>query len=156
MRDFDKTIISQYSNSAVLTQLLTNLNTYIDPDANLEAFYSLIWNVDTAEKYGLDVWGRIVGINRTLQVAAGSYFGFQEALDRTGFNQSPFYNGQPTTTNFDLSDEAFRRLIFAKAAQNITDSSIPAINQILRNLFPGRGNCYVTDGPNASFGDWFG
>jgi hypothetical protein len=156
MLDFSKTIISQYSNSAVLTQLLTNLNTYLDPAANMEAFYNLIWNIDTAQGYGLDVWGRILGINRNLQVATGSYFGFGEAGDRTGFNQSPFYNGQPLTFTFALSDEAYRRLLFAKAAQNITDSSIPAINQILLNLFPNRGNCFVTDGANQSFGDWFG
>src|SRR6266446_8680457 len=136
MRDFDKTIISQYSNSSILTQLITNLNTYIDPSADLEAFYTLIWNVDTAVGYGLDVWGRIVGINRVLQIASGSYFGWYEAQDRTGFNQSPFYNGQITTAAFSLTDEAFRRLIFAKAAANITDCSIPAINQILMNLFP--------------------
>jgi hypothetical protein len=156
MREFEKTVISQYSNSTMLTGILNNLDQYIDPSANLEAFYRLIWDIDTAEGYGLDVWGRIVGINRILQVAAGSYFGFGEALDRTGFNQSPFYAGQPTTSNYSLSDEAFRRLIFAKAAQNITDSSIPSINQILLNLFPNRGNTYVIDGPNQSFGDWFG
>lgn len=157
MKDFDKTVISQYSNSTVLAQLITNLNQYIDPSANLEQFYNLIWNVDTAEGYGLDVWGRIVGINRVIQVAAGSYFGFQEANDRTGFNQSPFMLfGSPTTVNYSLTDEAFRLLIFAKAASNITDCSIPAINQILRNLFPGRGNVYVTDGANAIFGTFFG
>jgi hypothetical protein len=157
MRDFDKTIISQYQNSAILTQLITNLNTYIDPDANLEAFYKNIWNIDTAIGYGLDVWGRIVDINRILQIQSGSFFRFQEANDGTGFNQSPFMvYGQPTTVNFTLTDDAFRLLIFAKAASNITDCSIPAINQILRNLFPGRGNTYVTDGANRIFGTFFG
>src|SRR6266566_2744681 len=139
MRDFDKTVISQYSNSLIITQLITNLNQYIDPSANLDQFYNLIWNIDTAQGYGLDVWGRIVGVNRVLQIAAGSFFGFQEANDRTGFNQSPFYAGQPTTTSFSLTDQAYRKLIFAKAAANITDSSIPAINQLLMNLFPNRG-----------------
>src|ERR1700739_2720581 len=156
MKDFDKTIISQYSSSPIIIQLITNLNTYIDPSTNLDNWYNLVWNIDTAQGYGLDVWGRILGINRILQIAAGSYFGFGEARDRTGFNQSPFYNGQPTTTAFSLSDDAFRLLLFAKAAANITDCSIPAINQILRNLFPGRGNTYVTDGANTSFPGFFG
>jgi hypothetical protein len=65
--------------------------------------------------------------------------------ERGRFNQSPFYSGAPLTTNFALSDDAFRVLIFAKALSNITDGSIKAINQLLINLFPGRGNAYVVD-----------
>jgi hypothetical protein len=147
MQDFDRTIISQYWNSPILTQIITNLNTYIDPNYNLQNFYDLIWNIDTAVGYGLDVWGRIVGIGRVLTIASGRFFGFEEANSTviTGFNVAPFYSGQPITSNFTLTDEAYRLLIFAKAAANITDGSIEAINQILLNLFPGRGNCYVID-----------
>ena len=78
---------------------------------------------------------------------------------RGSLNQSPFYSGAVLTSNFNLSDDAFRTLIFAKALANISDGSIPAINQLLLNLFPRRGNCYVTDGlrhdreaaPNSHF-----
>jgi hypothetical protein len=156
MQDFDRTIISQFSNSPIICQVLANLNQYLDPDADLEAFYDLIWHLDTAQGYGLDVWGRIVGINRVLTVAIGDYFGFNEANDEVGFDQAQFYNGQPLTANYTLTDEAYLRLILAKAARNITNDSIPAINQILLNLFPGRGNCYVTDGPNSPADEWFG
>ena len=47
-----------------------------------------------------------------------------------------------------LSDAAFRTLILAKALSNICDGSIPAINQILINLFcqPWHGNAYVSEG----------
>jgi hypothetical protein len=159
MRDFDRTILSQFASSPTLVQLITNINSYIDPDANLEAFYENIWNIDTAVGYGLDVWGRIVGIGRVLEVPTGGYFGFAEAtnLSANPFGQAPFYSGQPTTSNFTLTDEAYRLLILAKAAANITDCSIPAINQILLALFPGRGNAYVTDGNNSiSIGPYFG
>lgn len=148
------TVISQYDNSPTLLQLIENVNVYLDPAANLDAFYSLIWNVDTAVGYGLDVWGRIVGVQRVLQVASDVYFGFAEASDATSI--SPFnsggslFSGGAITSNFALSDEAFRTLILAKALANITDGSIPSINQILLNLFPGRGNCYVTDGLDMS------
>lgn len=158
MRDFDRTIISQYTNSATLCQLITNLNTYIDPNANLQNFYDLIWNVDTAEGYGLDVWGRIVGISRNIQIPDGKYFGFAEAtkVSADPFEQSPFYDGQRLTTSITLTDEQYRLLIFAKAAANITDNSIPAVNQILMNLFPNRGNAYVLDGRNSPHDQWFG
>lgn len=149
------TIISQYANSDILTTLCTNINEYLDQTANLDAFYQYIWNVDTAQGYGLDVWGRIVGVNRILQVVTGDYLGFKEALPGSDtFGQGPFYAGAPLTTNYALSDEAYRMLIFAKALANITDGSIPAINQILLNLFPGRGNCYVTEDNTSN--TWFG
>lgn len=158
MRDFDRTVLSQYTSSPILVQLLTNLNEYLDPGANLQDFYDLIWNIDTAVGYGLDVWGRIVGVNRILHVATGKFFGFAEAgnLSADPFEQSPFYNGEQLTTNYELSDEAYRRLIFAKAAANITNCSIPAINQILLNLFPNRGNCFVAEGPFFPMATTFG
>lgn len=149
MRDYPRTVASQYSNSTRLTTLIDNFNDYIDPGTNLEAFYNLIWNIETAQGYGLDVWGRIVGINRVLTISAGTFFGFAEATDGVGFGQASFYAGAPLTSNYALSDEAYRNLIFAKAAANITDCSIPAINQILMNLFPGRGNAYVSEAQPA-------
>src|ERR1700676_2897924 len=145
------TIISQYANSPIITTLIGDFFAWLDQTANLNNFYNDIWNVATAQGYGLDVWGRIVGVTRTLNVAtAGKYFGFDEAttLSADPFNQSPFYVGSPLTTNFQLSDSAFRVLIYAKALANICDGSIPAMNALLRNLFPGRGNCYVIDNNN--------
>lgn len=148
------TIISQYANSQILTQLITNFNSYIDQTQNMEAFFDMIWNVDTAQGKGLNIWGEIVGVTRTLQIVTptSTYFGFDEAttLSAFGFNQQPFYSGATTTSNFDLSDDAFRVLIFAKALANISDGSVKSINQLLLNLFPNRGNCYVTDGLNMT------
>lgn len=145
--DWRNTVISQFANSSTLLQLIENIDAYLDQTANIEAFFDLIWNVDTAQGYGLDVWGRIVGVNRVLTVATGVWFGFEEAGPTSEpFGQAPFYDGVMATSNYALSDEAYRRLIFAKAAANISNGSIPAINQILLNLFPHRGNCYVTEG----------
>lgn len=157
MFNWPQTVISQYSNSPRLIALLTCINQWIDPNQNFENFYNFIWNVDTAEGFGLDIWGRIVNISRTLPLTSGGpYFGFGEAGDRVGFGQGPFWGGPTITTNYTLSDPDYRQLILAKAAFNITNGSIPAINQILLNLFPGRGNTYVTDGANQPPGSWFG
>ncbi len=153
--DVWKTIISQYANSPILTRLIEDIFDYLDQTANFEAFFDLVFNVDTAEGHGLDVWGRIVGVNRVIQVAVGEWFGFAEASPGSQtFGFGPFYGGASLTENFALSDQAYRTLIFAKAAANITDGSIPAINRILMSLFPNRGNAYVTDGVNN--GAWFG
>lgn len=150
-----QTIISQYANSPILTRLIENIFAYLDQTANFDAFYDLIMNVDTAQGEGLNIWGRIVGVNRVLQVEVGNWFGFEESLPGAfTFGQGSFYSGATLTDNFALSDQAYRQLILAKAAANITDGSIPAINRILMSLFPNRGNCYVTDGFQG--GNWFG
>lgn len=148
--DYWTTIISQYANSTILTTLIGNFFQYIDQTANMDAFYDNIWNIATAQGIGLDVWGRIVGVVRTIFVPnANTYFGFDEGSGQP-FGQAPFYGGSQTTQNFALADDAFRTLIYAKALSNICGGSIPAINQILRTLFPGRGNAYVTDGNNMT------
>lgn len=149
MDNVARTVISQYATAPSIRRLVDNFNEWIDPTANIDAFYDLVWNVDTAQGYGLDVWGRIVGVGRVLQVAGlGKFFGFDEAsnISADPFNTSPFYTGQQINSNFILSDDGFRVLVLAKALANICDGSIPAINQILLNLFPGRGNCYIVDG----------
>jgi hypothetical protein len=76
MRNVEQTIISQYGNSATITQLIQNMNDYIDPRADIDNFYSFIWNVDTAQGFGLDIWGRIVNVSRSI---------FTNALDDTAF-----------------------------------------------------------------------
>lgn len=148
------TIISQYANSLILYTMIQNFEAYLDQTENLSNFYDTIWNVATAQGYGLDVWGRIVGVNRLLNIATGSWFGFQESTTAQTFNQGIFYEGLMPTSTYKLSDQVFRELIFAKAMFNICNGSIPAINAIMRALFPNRGNCYVTDGVFS--GSWFG
>jgi len=158
--DIDKTVISQYANSPTLVQIIENYKTYLDQNPNIDAFFDMMWNIDTAVGYGLDVWGRIVGVERTQQVTTPQFsyfFGFGEPADPyiTGFGQSQFYLGGGTSggiivTTYTLTDAEFRTLILAKAAANISDGSVRSMNQVLISLFPGRGRCYVQDNLNMS------
>jgi hypothetical protein len=143
MQNVEQTIISQYGNSPVLNQLIQNMNAYLDPTADLDAFYDNIWDIETAVGYGLDVWGAIVGEGRQLLVPNTEYFGFSQASLQP-FGQEPFYSG-PTTGTYLLSDTAYRLLILVKALSNISDASVPSYNRLLQNLFAGRGRCYVVD-----------
>ena len=152
--DWTQTVISQYLNSPTLLQMVANMASYIDPRPNFDAFYDDIWNIYTAQGYGLDVWGRIVGVERIINIPEPSEFlGFQQALPGVeSFNHGIFFNGsEQLTSNYTLTDNAFRTLILAKALANICDGSIPAMNQILINLFGSQyGNVYVTDGEDMS------
>jgi hypothetical protein len=136
------TVLSQYANSPILTVLVDDFAQWLDPASRFDAFYSLMWNIDTAQGFGLDVWGRILGVNRVLQVPAGVFLGFEQDDDARPFGHGIFYSGSRLTNNVALTDAAYRTLLLAKAALNITDASIPAINVILLNLF---GDGYVRD-----------
>ena len=144
-------VISQYANSPIILTILEDFCEAVDPWPILNEFYNLLWNVNTAVGYGLDVWGRIVGVTRTLEIPAGRFLGFAQQLGSTDpFNVSPFFAGSLSGNNFSLSDDAFRLLIFMKALANITDGSTKSINTILRTLFAGAGNAYVTDNQDMS------
>jgi len=65
-------------------------------------------------------------------------------------SQGRFAREGEITTAYELTDDAYRVLILAKALSNIAATTAPALNQILRNLFPGRGRAYVRDNGNMS------
>ena len=88
--DWRQTIISQYANSPRMLGLIEGFTDAVDVAARMDAFYSDIWDLDTATGYGLDVWGRIVGVGRVLQVATSDYFGFAEAGDADPFGDAQF------------------------------------------------------------------
>ena len=149
MINYRDTIISQYAQSPVINATIGAINDWIDPASLIDNFIFNVWNLNTATGYGLDVWGRIVGVGRVLKVTVGErYLGFnqQTSIEVDPFNTSPFYSGQQINNNFILSDDGFRTLIRAKALSNICDGSIPGINAVLLKLFAGRGNAYVTNG----------
>lgn len=149
------TIASQYANSPSIDQLIWNKEAYYPSAMLLDNFYDDVWNVNTAQGWGLDVLGRIVGVTRVLEVSSTDYLGFIGPAGQSGvgFNQAPFYkSGEALTTNVALSDSAFRVLVQAKAMANVWDGSIKGLNAILRFLFgtsgplPIKGNCYVVSG----------
>lgn len=145
MIDVERTIISQYANSPTLVQLVRNMNKYVDPRADVDAFFDHVWNINTAQGFGLDIWGRIVGVRRELSLIPPlDFFGFEEGLGAP-FDQKPFFDRLGVNLTYELSDDAYRQLILVKALSNIAATSARSLNQILQNLFAGRGRCYVLD-----------
>lgn len=151
MLNFNRTIISQYAQAPTLTQLISNMDQYIDPRANMAAFYNYVWNVDTAVGFGLDIWGRIVGVSRLLRVPGQDpIVGFDNPSvpkDWVPMSQGRLATGTEAGGGEAvlLPDAAYRTLILTKALSNIVRTTSPAINQLLQNLFPARGRAYVRD-----------
>lgn len=121
MQNWRDTVLSQYANSPKMLALIQSANDALDPSANVDLFYANVWNIQTATGYGLDVWGRIVGISR--------------------------YLGAPGV--YALDDATYRTLILVKALVNIAATTIPTLNNLLSLLFPGQ-RCYVVDTGNMT------
>lgn len=154
--DVDETLISQYANSPTLVELVEDFGQYFDPTANLTDFFNTVWNIDTAIGFGLDIWGIILGVSRVIPIpgTAGS-FGFDNAdtpPDWEDFGNvddsaagGPFYSGQIVGNSYKLNDGPYRTLLLTKALANICQTTAPALNALISNLFPGRGICYTQD-----------
>lgn len=147
MENWRDTVVSQFANSPIILRLIEDFDAWLDPAALFDEFYTKIWDLETAEGEGLNIWGRIVGVDRVLSFpAAPSYFGFDTGVqDFAPFGQAPFNAGATATKNYTLGDDAYRALIFVKAAANIAETSAPSLNKLLRAIFGARGRCYVND-----------
>lgn len=144
MQNVEQTIISQYGTAPTLNQLITNMNGYLDPSADLDSLYSTLFDIDSAVGVGLDNWGTIVGVDRSLQLPnVTGFFGFKQG-DNTPFGTEPFHTGESTLT-YLLEDDAFRTLILVKALANISNCTPQSYNQLLKNMFSTRGRCYALD-----------
>lgn len=126
MNNIAQTIISQYSNSPTLIALIDSINENVDPSLNLDDFYNKVWNILTAEGFGLDIWGRILNITRLIDIPA-----IFPVLVAPGLTA--------------LDDDQYRVLLLTKAMNNLTDCSAPNINQALKRLFVGRGNAFTVN-----------
>jgi len=118
MMNLEQTIVSQYGNSPRILAIVQGMNTNIDPYRDIDGFYNAIFNVATANLFGLAIWSRIVGIPQSLITSLGTY----------------------------LNDEdTFRSLVMLKALSNIIYPSSQALNQLLQNWLGAGTRAYVLD-----------
>ena len=128
-----RTIQSQYGASPHIIGIIEAAARQIDPTGDIRTFYNEVFNPKTAHGIGLDIWGRIVGAGRYLSVDNEDFFGFYGSQLHP-FDQAPFFVSGDTD-HFRLDDEAFRTLIFLKAAANIGNATLPGIKEVLTALF---------------------
>lgn len=142
MRNIQKTIISQYANSLVLCDLIKVMNITIDPNKNIRDFYKIFWNVETAEGFGLDFWGKVVGIERQIYITAEDEFvGFTNGF--MPFGQGAWASDGITERKHILDDNTYRKVILLKAFRNIIYATFPNINKLLSLMFKERGRAYI-------------
>ena len=158
---WEDTILTQYSASQRILSIIDTLNQAVSLDEFTDEFITKVWDLTTNETFGLDIWGKIVGIGRYITAPIDSdSFGFSEADNGASdyplpFNDAPFFAGVQETTSVRLSDDAYRTLIFCKAFSNISIATIPDINKFLKMRFSGRGRAYCVNYRDMTIGITF-
>ena len=142
--DWTTTVISQYVTDPVVMALIGGFADAMDQSGNIAQFFDLIWNIDSAEGYGLDMWGRILGLSRSLIILPSDYFGTAEG-GYMPFGDGPLYSGVFAPDATDMTDVQYKRLLLVKAAVNIGDSSASTVNGLLHQIFGPERICYVED-----------
>lgn len=145
-----KTVMREFSNSPTMLQLLSCFDQWCDLTQFKDDFLANVWDITQAQGFGLDIWGRILGQSRYLQVVQtpGDNFGFSTNGESSSgqswqpWSQAPFYTTSGTVA-FPLQDQYYLQLLLVKAASNIARCDCPSINALMRSMFGDRGRCYV-------------
>lgn len=153
MIDLREILLSQYANSQTIVGLLHGIHDIVDPSTNLNSFYSDVLNLNTANSYGLDVWGRRIGLDRKVKVAFDkpNVIGFSEPKETRykPLGQATFSSDGSNFSSYDLPDDLYRRLLFIKAYANIVRATAPNINKFLAYVFQKK-RCYYMPYGNMS------
>ena len=84
-------IIRQYENSTILSEIIKKAVDNILPANDIDNLYLSVMDIYNAQGFALDIWGRIVGIDRSIPDAVTPvFFGFDGATGSEGFDIAPF------------------------------------------------------------------
>jgi hypothetical protein len=122
VNNWSQTLLSRFSGAPIIVALISSFDAAMDPSANIAAFLQYIWDVRTAVGNGLNIWGKIVGIPRTV----------------------------PSSPPITLDDFDYQTLILVKAAANIGNVTIPTLNRLLSAIFANSGFVHVQDNLNMT------
>lgn len=95
-----------------------------------------MWNIDTAEKYSLDVLGRIFGVSRSsVSMTEKEYLTYYEKTGGLGWGRGRWYvDGEAFRETILLTDKEFRFLIKARIWKLYQNPSIDYLTDALQDL----------------------
>ena len=122
-------MISQYANSPVLTKLCSNIQNLFDDSGFVKNWHDVVFNLETATGYGLDVWGKILNRDRRFVYDGVEYYlqGAQ-TIDGVVFTEEEMEN-------------LYRKVLQLTAMRYIGNASIDSINQMLQFIFDRKTYC---------------
>lgn len=157
IQDFDSSlnlmvaILWQYEDAEKLKAIVSAKQAWVN--ANQRDFWSSwyrdVFNIDTANAFGLSVWARILDAPLKINVSPQKKkvpFGFGSF--NKNFNIGNF--GVDSDQSQGLNIEQQRLVIRFRYFQLTTRCAVPEINQFLSEMFGDLGPAYVTDPKDMS------
>lgn len=115
-----------------------------------------MWNIDTAEKYSLDVLGRIFGVSRSsVSMTEKEYLTYYEKTGGLGWGKGRWYvDGEAFRETILLTDQEFRFLIKARIWKIYQNPSIDYLTDALQDLTGS--DAYIVDNYNMTMKVYYG
>lgn len=113
-------------------------------------WYRDVFNVDTANAFGLSIWGRILNVRLGVEVAPQDKVNFGFGSFNKNFN-APSNFGVTSDQTQSLTIEQQRLVIKLRYFQLTSRGTVPEINRFLNQLFGNQGGAFVIDPHDMSF-----
>lgn len=144
--DLVRALLWQHDNATALRSLIESKQDWYNTNQATfwDNWYRDVFNVDTANDFGLAVWGRILNVGLGLQVDSTigiPHFGF-------GIYHRNFENGsfaRATSGEQALSTDQKRLIIRLRYYQLISRGTVVEINEAMARIFGDLGQVFVRD-----------
>lgn len=148
--DLLKVILWQYNDAEKLQKILEQKQNWYNKNQSefWSSWYKDVFNLDTANDFGLSVWAII--LNMPLVADAGASEKDSPAFGFGEYNEN-FENGNfftTSTTSVRLTTQQKRLVLKLRYYQLISNGTVPEINRFLKSLF---GDAWVLDTYDMSY-----
>ena len=144
--DLVRALLWQHDNAKALRSLIESKQDWynINQATFWTNWYRDVFNIDTANDFGLAVWGRILNVGLGLQVDSTigiPHFGF--GIYHRNFNNGNF--ARATSGEQALSTDQKRLIIRLRYYQLISRGTVTEINEAMARIFGDLGQVFVRD-----------
>ena len=153
--NYSELLIWQYKLPKAIAEIDMKSQFWIDFMNDCLKFIDM-WNIDTAEKYSLDVLGRIFGVSRSsVSLTEKEYLTYYEKTGGLGWGLGCWYvAGEALRETILLTDQEFRFLIKARIWKLYQNPSLDYLTDALQAL---TGNdAYIVDNGNMTIKVYYG
>ena len=153
--NYSDLLIWQYKLPKAIAEIDMKSQFWIDFMDDCLKFIDM-WNIDTAEKYSLDVLGRIFGVSRTsISMTEKEYLTYYEQTGGLGWGRGRWYvAGEAFRETILLTDQEFRFLIKARIWKLYQNPSLDYLTDALQALTGD--DAYIVDNGNMTMKVYYG
>ena len=153
--NYSDLLIWQYKLPRAIAEIDMKSQFWIDFMQDCLTFIDM-WNIDTAEKYSLDVLGRIFGVSRSsVSMTEKEYLTYYEKTGGLGWGKGRWYvEGEAFRETILLTDQEFRFLIKARIWKLYQNPSLDYLTDALQDLTGA--DAYIVDNYNMTMKVYYG